>query len=172
MKLSKEGTRVPSLFIQKILDLVQEIRKLAEKQLKSENDFVVEVVVSARKTPARVLIILDSDNRIGIDDCAEFSRRFSQKLDESGLIDEKYMLEVSTPGLDHPLKLARQYYKNIGRGIKVKTSSGAEQGKLEAVDDDGITLRQQVGKGKKLEEKVIRVSFAEIEKAFVLVSFK
>jgi ribosome maturation factor RimP len=125
-----------------------------------------------RKTPARVLIVLDSDSGIGIDDCAEFSRRFSQTLDESGLIEDKYMLEVSTPGLDHPLKLLRQYHKNIGRGLKVKTKTGIEQGKLEAVDDDGITILQQTGKGKKLEERVLRIPFPEIEKAFVLVSFK
>jgi ribosome maturation factor RimP len=160
------------LFIRNILDLVQKIRKLAEEHLKSSNEFIVEVIVSARKTPARVLVILDSDSSIGIDDCAEFSRRFSKTLDESGLIEDKYMLEVSTPGLDHPLKLTRQYFKNIGRGLKVKTKTGVEEGKLETVDEEGITLRQSTGKGKKVEENVIRVPFTEIDKTFVLVSFK
>jgi len=82
------------------------------------------------------------------------------------------MLEVSTPGLDQPLRLARQYYKNIGRRIKVVTHQQAVEGKLVEVGEDKIKLEQEIGAGKHKETKIIELSFLEIDKTFVLVSFK
>jgi ribosome maturation factor RimP len=153
------------------MDLGEEIRRMAEPQL-ADGQFIVDIIVSDRKGPKKVLVILDGDNGVSIDDCAEMSRHLSKLLDESTLIDENYMLEVSTPGLDQPLKLKRQYQKNIGRGLKVKLHERVLEGTLTAVVDDKIILVQETGSGKKKETKTIEVPFSEIEKAFVLVSFK
>ena len=80
------------------------------------------------------------------------------------------MLEVSTPGLDQPLKLQRQYKKNIGRKMRIKISNKFVEGKLVAVSDSGITIEQ--GDGKKIEKSVVELKFSEIDKSIVLVSFK
>jgi ribosome maturation factor RimP len=153
------------------MDLSEEIRNLAEGKLTPEQ-FIVDVIISSKKGPRKVLVIMDGDQGVNIDDCAEVSRHISKQLDEKGLIDDNYLLEVSTPGLDHPLKLKRQYTKNIGRGLKVKLRDKTVEGKLTEVSEDVIVLTEEVGSGKKKELKTSAIPFSEIDKAFVLVSFK
>lgn len=154
------------------MELVEEIKRMAESKLTDPSQFLVDVVLSSRKGPKKVLIVIDGDNGITIDDCGNISRELSKAFDDSGLIDDAYMLEVSTPGLDHPLKLVRQYRKNIGRKLKVKLAEKTVEGQLLNVGDDQITLSQEVGTGKNKETTTIDISFLQIEKAFVLVSFK
>ena len=154
------------------MDLVGEIRKLAEENV-SPDKFVVEILVSGKKIPIRVLIIIDGDQGITIDDCAELSRALSKEFEERNFFgDDNYLLEVSTPGLDHPLKLKRQYYKNTGRKLKVVGKETTSEGKLKEVTDDKIVLVQEIGTGKKKETRELEIPFSEIDKTFVLVSFK
>jgi len=154
------------------MDLVEEVRSLATRNL-SPDKFVVEVSVSGKKIPKRVLITIDGDHGITIDDCADLSRRISKDLDEQAFFGEdNYLLEVSTPGVDQPLKLKRQYYKNVGRNLKVKLQETVTEGKLREVSEDRIVLAQEIGTGKKKEVKEITIPFSEIDKAFVMVSFK
>jgi ribosome maturation factor RimP len=154
------------------MELLEEIRVLAEKQLKDEGHFVVDVIASMRQHPKKLIVILDGDNGISIDDCAELSRELSAVLDESNLVSEAFVLEVSTPGLDQPLKTRRQYVKNTGRSVKVKTKEKTIAGKLAAVHENEIEILEQTGAGKKREEKLVVIPFEQIEKTFVLVSFK
>ena len=118
------------------------------------------------------MVLVDGDQGIGIDDCAAISRHLSKSLDDSAFIDDNYTLEVSTPGIDHPLKLKRQYTKNIGRNLTVKLQDRIVEGKLSGVDDDKIELIQRTGSGKHTEEKLLEVPFSEIVQTFVLISFK
>jgi ribosome maturation factor RimP len=154
------------------MEIVEEIKRVAATKLTDPSQFIVDVLVLGHKGPKKVLIILDSDKGITIDDCAFLSRELSKWFDESQLLDESYMLEVSTPGLDQPLKLKRQYHKNIGRKIKVVLPETTVEGKLVEVTEENIYLEQEIGAGKQKELKQITVSFSEIEKTFVLISFK
>lgn len=154
------------------MDLAGEIRKLAEENL-SPDKFVVDVLVSLKKLPGKVLLIVDGDQGVTIDDCAELSRILSKAFDDRNYFgDNNYLLEVSTPGLDHPLKLRRQYHKNTGRLLKVVGKEKTSEGKLKEVTDDKIVLTQEVGTGKKKEIREVEIPFSEIEKTFVQVSFK
>jgi ribosome maturation factor RimP len=101
------------LFIQVLMDIAQKIRELAESHLTDASHFVVDVVISKHR-PHKVSVFLDGDNGITIDHCSDLSRALSEDLDKLDLIRENYMLEVGTPGLDQPLKLKRQFVKNIG----------------------------------------------------------
>jgi ribosome maturation factor RimP len=155
------------------MTLEEDIRRLAEAHLTDSRHFIVDVVVSARKGPKKVLVIVDGDEGVSIDDCAAISRALSKELEDTSVLgDESYLLEVSTPGLDQPLKLKRQYSKNIGRRLKVKLTEGQEEGKLESVSENSITLVQETGSGKKKVTKTVEIDFSQIEKAFVMVSFK
>jgi ribosome maturation factor RimP len=153
------------------MDLEAEIRRIAEEKL-TPAQFIVDVLIQAKKIPTKIMVIADGDQGFDIDDCAELSRHLAKFLDEQNLIESNYLLEVSTPGVDQPLKLKRQYYKNIGRGLKVKLKDRIEEGKLTEVTEDKILLSQEIGTGKKKETKVTEVALAEIEKAFVQISFK
>ncbi len=155
------------------MDLNDKVRELAQSCLIDESQFLVEVILTAKAGSKRVLVILDGDKGVSIETCAKVSRALSNAMDEFGLIDDNYTLEVTTPGLDHPLKLKRQYYKNVGRGFKVHTKDKAlVQGTLAEVDEQRIVLKQEVKEGKKVEVKTIEIPFEQIEKAFVMVSFK
>lgn len=153
-------------------DLTTEIRKIAQSLLKDDAHFVVDVVASFKGNPGKVLVTVDGDKGIGIDDCADLSRDLSKVLDETNLIPGAFNLEVSTPGLDQPLKSKRQYVKNIGRNVRVRLANKMEEGKLTTVDDTGIQLVQTIGSGKKQEEKTVEIPFDKIDKTIVLVSFK
>jgi ribosome maturation factor RimP len=153
-------------------DLTTEIKKMAGSLLKDESHFIVDVVATLKGNPGKVLVTVDGDKGIGIDECADLSRDLSKVLDETNLIPGAFNLEVSTPGLDQPLKSKRQYVKNIGRNVRVRLADKMEEGKLTTVDDNGIQLTQIVGSGKKQSEKTVEIPFDKIDKTIVLVSFK
>jgi ribosome maturation factor RimP len=162
-----EGTESP-LFVS--MDLKEKIKELTQANLADNTHFLVDVIVS-RHRPMKFSIILDGDKGITIDDCALLSNKVNDAL--SNLVEEQYSLEVSTPGLDHPLKLHRQFVKNVGRGLKVHTSAKKViAGKLASTEAEKIILETEVKEGKRAETKLIEIPFTEIEKAFVTVSFK
>lgn len=154
------------------MEIADEIRRIAEDKLKEPSQFIVDVIISSRNGPQKVMVIVDGDNGITIDDCANISRDLSKVLDELPLLNERYMLEVSTPGLDQPLKLKRQYKKNIGRKLRVKLQDKIVEGKLMEATDDKIIVGEEVGAGKDKVIKPVEIQFSEIDKSFVLVSFK
>ncbi|MBK5280287.1 MAG: ribosome maturation factor RimP [Bacteroidia bacterium] len=173
LKNTKEGTEKSPLLFDSYMDLSEKVRELAQSCLADESQFLVEVIISSKAGPRRVLVILDGDKGVNIGVCAEVSRNLSKALDESDLIDDNYTLEVTTPGLDHPLKLKRQYYKNVGRGFKVHTKDKILiEGTLLEVNDEKIILQQKTKEGKKIELKSMEIPFENIERAFVMVSFK
>jgi len=115
-------------------------------------------------------VIVDGDNGVTIDACANLSRKLAALLDEQNVLDNAYVLEVTTLGVDHPLRMKRQYFKNAGRQFKVHLKDKSiVQGKLEAVSDEKLTIREVVDKK---QTKLTEVLFDDIEKSFVLVSFK
>lgn len=150
------------------MDLTEEIRKLAESCLENSSQFIVDLRISA-KGQQKVLLLLDGDNGITIDDCAEVNRKLSKALDERDLLKEKYFLEVSSPGLDHPLTLHRQFKKNVGRKIKVLMNDSTVEGLLQQVTEEGISVGSLP---KKDDDGEKMIPFSVINKAFILVSFK
>ncbi len=156
------------------MELTEKIRDLAQATLTDENLFIVDVIYSLKQGPSKkMMVIVDGDKGVTIDDCANISRELSKILDETNLVDDHYLLEVSTPGLDHPLKLTRQYKKNVGRSLKVHfKDKSIIQGKLTAADDQKIIVDEETKEGKRVEIKTREIPYSEVEKAFVLVSFK
>jgi ribosome maturation factor RimP len=154
------------------MEIADEIRKIAEEKLSGAGQFIVDVIVTSKRGPKKILIILDGDTGITIDDCANLNRELSKELEALPALQDSYLLEVSTPGLDQPLKLKRQYRKNVGRRLNVKLADKAVEGKLVEVTDDKITLEQESLAGKQKQVVMVDIEFSEIDKSFVLVSFK
>lgn len=154
------------------MDIKEKLTQLAGESLLNPGQFIVEVIASSRNL-SKITVIVDGDNGVNIDDCHRISKELSAKLDELDFGTDRYVLEVSTPGLDHPLKLKRQYQKNVGRGLKVHClDKSILQGKLVEVSDEAITLRQELKEGKKITDKDVVIKFEDVERAFVMVSFK
>lgn len=115
-------------------------------------------------------VILDSDGGVGFDVCQKVSRRLEQWLDENLILGTDYVLEVSSPGVERPLLLLRQYPKHKGRTLSVRLNDGSEtEGILEDVTDETISLLVKNGKTK---QKSVEFPFEDIREAFVRISFK
>jgi ribosome maturation factor RimP len=154
----------------------EKITELLQPYLEDDRIFIVEVNVSASKTRQNITILLDTDEGIKIEECASISRRFAHFVETNELIKDAYNLEVSSPGIDQPLTLTRQYIKNIGRNLKVQLKEGGEKvGALENVTQDSIVLKEEPKKtkGKKAEpQENLTIPFEQIKQAKVQISFK
>lgn len=155
-------------------ELRRAIEELVEKHLPDESHFLVDVKVEEKSGKTRVLILIDSDQGVTIEACAKVSRAVSEELEAKEMVEEAYVLEVSSPGLDFPLNSKRQYQKNIGRELKLTLTSGVEiSGKLLDVEAENVKLLvKKKEKGKKATEEEVLFPFEEIKKSIVQVSFK
>jgi len=153
--------------------LKEQLLEISSSHLSDPNHFVVDVVISSTKGPKKVLILVDGDNGVNIDDCADLSRAIGQEVEEKNLIDSAYRLEVSSPGVDYPLQVDRQFKKNIGRTVKVTTNEGKTiKGEMKAFDENELLLETLKGKGKKKEINEVKIPRSEIKKTIVQISFK
>jgi ribosome maturation factor RimP len=156
------------------MEIKEMLRQVAEENLKDDSYFIVDIIVKGSTGgKMKVLILLDADEGVNIDDCADLSRAVGHKVETEELIEQAYTLEVSSPGLDHPLLMTRQFVKNIGRGLKIHLTDGSIiTGKLEGATDTSIELNKEVKEKKKTVYQLVTIGFQEIDKANVLVSFK
>ena len=153
--------------------LKKEITKIIEDNFEADKYFLVDLHIGTAKNLVRIKLTIDSDKGIGIDECAEVSRKIYKLVEESGEA-ENFELEVTSPGVGEPLRLERQYIKNKGRLLKISFQDNKQvSGKLiEIKVGEGIVIEEVVkGKQKVAEKKITEVKFAEIKKAVVEVSF-
>ena len=148
------------------------VKELVEEKIADKPElFLVDVKMQANGT---LTVLVDGDKGIGIDDVAAISRHVGFHLEEENVIETAYNLEVSSPGVDHPLTGIRQYLKNIGRNLTIKMADGtAREGRLSSITEDAIIIEEKIKeKGKKAEviESVIPVE--QISETKVLISFK
>ncbi|MTI30783.1 ribosome maturation factor RimP [Xanthovirga aplysinae] len=155
--------------------LKEQIENFVAKEVEGTNLFLVEVICSPKSPKFKILILLDGDEGVTIDQCSKLSRSVSAMLEEEDLISGAFTLEVSSPGLDHPLLLKRQYVKNEGRDLKVLLNNDTEKkGELLQTKEESIVLKEAVKeKGKKaISYQEVEIPFNDIKKTFVLISFK
>ncbi len=156
------------------MDLKRQIEEIVTGLLRDE-EFLVEVVVAGANAAGKILIFVDADNGINIDRCAEISRKTGAVLEAEDAIETAYVLEVSSPGLEHPLKLNRQYKKSIGRQVKVTLQDEIQKtGELLSVEDAFIVIGEIMKEkgSKKADIQEVKIPFSDIKKTNVLVSFK
>ncbi len=118
-------------------------------------------------------IFLDADSGLGIEKCIKINRALYKSMEEAALYpDGDFSLEVSSPGIDEPLKLHRQYVKNTGRQVEVELNDGTKkEGKLFAVSENEIMLEYTEGKGKKAVIIQLPVAFSDIKQTKVQIKF-
>lgn len=148
-----------------IKDLIDEALAL------NESLYLVEVSIS---TNNKIQIVIDGDNGVPLSECIRISRTVDNSLDRE---TEDFSLEVSTPDIAHPLKLKRQYIKNINRILKVKTVDEEIEGTLQEADDEKIVLTwkareaKALGKGKVTVQKTVTIEYNDIKEARVKILF-
>ena len=130
--------------------------------------------VSTKIKPTNnIKVFLDGDNGITIETCVKINRKLYHQLEVLGIYPEgEFSLEVSSPGLGEPLKLHRQYVKNVGRFIEIVFTDGSvKEGKLLSVTENDLMLEHSEGKGKKLVVQQVVVPYSSIKTTTVQIKF-
>ncbi|MFI5222519.1 MAG: ribosome maturation factor RimP [Bacteroidia bacterium] len=152
------------------MDIVTEIKNWSENFLEPE---LFAVNIEWKAGSKKIVVFLDGDKSVTIEQCKQLSRHLSEKLDETDFGDQGYVLEVSSPGADAPLKLPRQYPKHTGRELLVRLKSKTELlGKLEEVKGYSIFLELKEKKKKGTNATVKEIEFSEISESVIQISFK
>jgi len=150
---------------------ISAIEGLVAQLLADDQDtFLVEVRI---KPTNNVKVFLDADSGISIQKCITCNRALYKLIEESGMFpDGDFSLEVSSPGIDEPLKLIRQYKKNIGRNAEVTLKDGSKiEGRLLEATDEGIVLEETKGKNKKKEVINHALLFDNIKQTKIQIVF-
>ncbi len=122
----------------------------------------------------KIIVIVDGDDGVSVKECVRISRHVEHNLDRES---EDFSLEVTTPGATTPFINNRQYKKNIGRVLEVKTDTENVGGTLVEVTDEDITLEwkarepKPIGKGKVTVVKKATLKYASIKEAKVKIIF-
>jgi len=154
------------------MNIEKRVKELVEEKIADKpNLFLVDVKMHSN---GKLMILVDGDQGIGIDDCVAISRHVGFHLEEENVIDTAYNLEVSSPGVDMPLTLIRQYVKNIGRNLAIKMADGTKrEGKLNGLTEDAIIIEEKIkDRGKKAETVESVIPINTITETKVLISFK
>jgi ribosome maturation factor RimP len=132
--------------------------------------FLVDVKVNPGNN---IKVFIDADQGASIDKLVSFNRRLSRWIEETGLFPaDNFSLEVSSPGIDEPLKLHRQFVKNVGRTIELtKTDETQLIGKLLSVDETSLIVEEEKGKNKKKEIIQHTVSLDNVKSITVQIKF-
>jgi ribosome maturation factor RimP len=139
-----------------------------------EDCFPVEIKHHQKSNKLEVFV--DSDKGMTFEKCQKLSRFLESFLDTELWLGEKYVLEVSSPGVGRPLKLKRQYFKNIGRTVEVKwNENDTLEGLLKEANETGVGIEheiQVVEGNKKLKKNTITfIPFDAIKSTKVKAAF-
>lgn len=145
--------------------------QLNNSLLEKPSLFLIDISIS---DSYKIVVTLDGDNGVTLQDCIDVTRAIESNLDREA---QDYSLEVASVGVGSPLKLVRQYVKNIGRTLIVKTNDTTIEAELTAADDAKIVLSwearepKKIGKGKETVLKNQEIPYNEIKQAVVTVNF-
>ncbi|PRH75892.1 ribosome maturation factor RimP [Streptomyces solincola] len=149
----------------------ERLRGLLEP-LASDRGLDLEEIEVSRAGRRRMLrVVVDSDQGVELDACAELSREISEKLDETDAMGEgEYVLEVTSPGAERPLTEHRHYVRAAGRLVRFQLREGGElSARILGVDDEGVDTEVPGVKGRKATAR--RIPFADVAKARVEIEF-
>jgi ribosome maturation factor RimP len=122
----------------------------------------------------KIIVTLDGDNGVALQDCIDISRAIENNLDRE---EQDFSLEVASVGVGSPLKMIRQYKKNVGRTLIVKLAAETIEAELVEATDNFIILSwkareaKKLGKGKETVLKRQEIPYTEIKEAIVTVTF-
>ena len=152
--------------------LRERVENLLKEAIEENNSlFLIEFNVDNSN---HIKVVIDGDEGVSVNDCIAVSRKIEHNLDRE---EEDFSLEVLSAGVSEPLRLPRQYRKNIGRTLAVITPEDKFEGKLVNVEDNKIHLQWQarepkpVGKGKVTVNKEAVLPIEEIKEAKVIITF-
>ncbi len=150
----------------------EKVNQLLQEGLKEKPSvFLIDLTITEA---FKIIVTLDGDSGVVLQDCIDISRAIEHNLDRE---EQDFSLEVASVGVGSPLKLVRQYTKNIGRTLIVKLATQTIEAELADANPDFITLAwearepKKIGKGKETVQKRQEIPYSEIKEAIVTVTF-
>lgn len=150
---------------------IQKIEALLQQLLAEEPElYIVRVKI---KPTSNIKVYIDGDNGVNIEKCVRINRKLYKLIEEAAFYPEgDFSLEVSSPGLDEPLLLKRQYSRHVDRFVEVVFTDGSiKEGKLLQVADSDIIIEETTGKGKKAVVQQVVIPFENIKTTTVQIKF-
>lgn len=161
---------LPSFY--KNMTFKEQVSKLLNDVLSEKQEiFLIDLTIS---DSYKIIVTLDGDKGVNLQDCIDVSRIIENNLDRE---EHDFELEVASVGVGSPLKLKRQYIKNIGRTLKVKTEKETIEAELIDADEQKIVLSwaarepKKIGKGKETVQKKLELPYSDIIEAVVTINF-
>ena len=150
-------------------DIRKKITELADSVAGQNAVDMVDVELAGSSRKPLIRIFIDRENGVTLEDCERFSRGLSALLDVEDPIPSAYVLEVSSPGLDRPLKKLRDFERSTGKLVRIITREMIEKqnifrGRITRVEGDTITLF--------FDDKEIDIPFDQISKARLEIELK
>ena len=156
---------IPMTFKEKVIQLLNQT-------LESKPElFLIDLTITDSN---KIIVTLDGDQGVQLQDCVEVSRAIENELDREEI---DFALEVASAGVSAPLKLVRQFKKNVGRTLKVRTKAMVYEATLIEASDEDITLEwtarepKKVGKGKETVVHNEKIVYGDIVDAVVTIIF-
>jgi ribosome maturation factor RimP len=150
------------------MDMIKEnIVRISNEIAEKLNFFVIDITFRGDNRKKIIEVFVDAEKNIDADNLAEISREINSIIEEQDIIQQAYRLDVSTPGVDRPLKFLKQFPKHINRNFEVTYKTGDETrtitGKLLSVEREELTFLS--------DKKEILIEFNNITTAKVIISF-
>ena len=167
----KRGQLVPSFYNQNLMR--EKVTPLLNEALKEHTHlFLIDMEIASDN---KITVIIDGDEGVRVEDCIAISRAIEHNLDRE---EEDFSIDVFSAGVSRPLSMPRQYKKNIGRTLQLKTTQGETiEGEITEATDNEVTLEwkarepKPVGKGKVTVQKKAVLPYTDIVEAKVMVTF-
>jgi len=159
------------------MEITERIAQLLEEKYSTDEAFADCFNVEIELKPGQKLFVFaDSDTGMTFEKCQKLSRFLESHLDTNGWLGDKYLLEVSSPGIGRPFKFLRQYHNNAGRTVEVTlTDKTRQKGILKEADESRVVLLQKMvvkeGNKKKEVEIETAIPFDQVEKTVVQLAF-
>ena len=150
------------------MDIIKEnIVRISNEIAEKLNFFVIDINFRGDNRKKIIEVFVDAEKNIDADNLAEISREINSIIEEQDIIQQAYRLDVSTPGVDRPLKFLKQFPKHINRNFEVTYKTEEETrtitGKLLSVEREELTFLS--------DKREVLIKFNQITTAKVIISF-
>lgn len=127
------------------MEIVEKVKELAANYLEANGIELVNITYRREQGRMTLRLLVDKDGGIRLGECEELNHYLSRILDEKGIIEERYLLEVSSPGLDRPFRTERDYVRAIGKVIELTAFEPIDgrkthEGMLVGMDEESVVM--------------------------------
>lgn len=153
-------------------NVVKKTEDLVLPILEEQNFELVDIEYTKEGSNWYLRVYIDKDGGIEIDECGLVSEKLSEELDKADPIKDPYFLEVSSPGVERPLKTKEDLKKHVNSYVNVRLYEKIEndkefEGTIQSFENDVLQLEIKI----KTRKKVIEIPYEKIAKARLAVSF-